>query len=102
MTVTGILRRATALRACASAPQDKIEVDGGKYSKQKLILGTHTSDGDQNHLVLAEVTLPTSESEADASGYDEEAGEVGGYGAAAGRVQVLYLLLADQTIWKHY
>lgn len=65
-----------------------MEIDNGKYTKQKLLLGTHTSDDDQNHLILAEVTLPTSESEVDASGYDEEAGEVGGYGAAAGRVQV--------------
>lgn len=27
----------------------------GNYSKQKLILGTHTSDNEQNHLMLAEV-----------------------------------------------
>ena len=51
-------------------------------------MGTHTSEGEQNHLMIAEVTLPTQESEADASGYDEEAGEVGGYGAASGKFQV--------------
>ena len=56
--------------------QEKVEIDGGKHVKQKMILGTHTSEGEQNHLVLAEVTLPTSDSEADASSYDEEAGEV--------------------------
>lgn len=69
-------------------PQDKVEVDGGRTSKQKLVLGTHTSDGEQNYLMLAEVMLPTQDSETDASGYDEESHEVGGYGAAAGKVQV--------------
>lgn len=27
----------------------------GKYSKQKMVLGTHTSEGEQNYLMLAEV-----------------------------------------------
>ena len=69
--------------------QDKIEVDGGRASKQKVVLGTHTSDGEQNYLMLAEVLLPTQDSETDATGYDEETHEVGGYGAAAGKVQVV-------------
>jgi Histone-binding protein RBBP4 or subunit C of CAF1 complex len=34
--------------------QDKEEVDG-RYSKQKMVLGTHTSEGEQNYLMLAEV-----------------------------------------------
>ena len=38
--------------------------------------------------MLAEVLLPTQDSETDATGYDEESHEVGGYGAAAGKVQV--------------
>lgn len=67
---------------------DKIEVDGGRASKQKVVLGTHTSDNEQNYLMLAEVLLPTQDSETDATGYDEESHEVGGYGAAAGKVQV--------------
>ena len=59
-----------------------------KSAKQRLILGTHTSEGEQNYLMIAEVALPTSDSEAEASQYDEERGEVGGFGAATGRVQV--------------
>ena len=43
--------------------QDKVEVDGGRASKQKVVLGTHTSDSEQNYLMLAEVLLPTQESE---------------------------------------
>lgn len=59
-----------------------------KSSKQKLILGTHTSEGEQNYLMIAEVALPTADSEAEAAQYDEERGEVGGFGAATGKVQV--------------
>ena len=59
-----------------------------KSAKQRLILGTHTSEGEQNYLMIAEVALPTSDSEAEAAQYDEERGEVGGFGAATGRVQV--------------
>ena len=69
-------------------PQDK-QVDKEKRSsKQKLILGTHTSEGEQNYLMVAEVALPASDSEGDAAQYDDERGEVGGFGAATGRVQV--------------
>jgi len=34
--------------------QEKVVVPG-QYSKQKLVLGTHTSEGEQNYLMLAEV-----------------------------------------------
>lgn len=36
--------------------QDQEEVNG-RYSKQKMVLGTHTSEGEQNYLMLAEVPL---------------------------------------------
>jgi Histone-binding protein RBBP4 or subunit C of CAF1 complex len=39
---------------CEAMVQDKEEVDG-RYSKQKMVLGTHTSEGEQNYLMLAEV-----------------------------------------------
>jgi histone-binding protein RBBP4 len=59
------------------------------FSKQQLLLGTHTSEGEQNFLMRAEVQLPLEDSEADARAYDEERGEVGGFGASAGRVAVV-------------
>lgn len=31
------------------------EIVNDKYSKQKMILGTHTSEGEQNYLMIAEV-----------------------------------------------
>ena len=63
-----------------------------KYNKQKMVLGTHTSEMEQNYLMLAEVRLPTADDETDATGYDDERGEVGGFGTAAGKVQVRVLL----------
>ena len=68
--------------------QDKVEVPDSKYSKQKLLLGTHTSEEEQNHLLLAEVHLPTEDSELSSAQYDEESAEVGGYGASPGRVSM--------------
>jgi Histone-binding protein RBBP4 or subunit C of CAF1 complex len=51
---------ASVLRLNECDWQDKEEVDG-RYSKQKMVLGTHTSEGEQNYLMLAEVRqLPAS------------------------------------------
>ena len=37
------------------APQDRVEHPSKDYSTQKLLLGTHTSDNEQNYLMIAEV-----------------------------------------------
>lgn len=66
---------------------EKEEVDG-RYTKQKMVMGTHTSEGEQNYLMLAEVHLPVADAEADIARYDEEEGDTGGFGATAGKVQV--------------
>jgi histone-binding protein RBBP4 len=54
------------------------------YSLQKLLLGTHTAAGDKNHLVIADVKIPTDDTAFDARKYDDQRGEVGGFGAVAG------------------
>ena len=59
---------------------------GKSYSQQTLLLGTHTSEGEQNYLMLAEVQLPFEDTELDARQYDDERGVVGGFGAANGKV----------------
>ncbi|KAI3438030.1 hypothetical protein D9Q98_000473 [Chlorella vulgaris] len=59
------------------------------YSKQQLILGTHTSENEQNYLMRAEVQLPLEESETDGRGYNEEGGEVGGFGTSNGRINIV-------------
>lgn len=47
---------------------------------QRLLLGTHTSEGEANYLQIATVQLPNFEGEMDVRKFDEERGEYGGYG----------------------
>lgn len=39
------------------ALQSRQEFPGKEYSTQKLVLGTHTSDNEQNYLMIAEVQV---------------------------------------------
>jgi histone-binding protein RBBP4 len=66
---------------------DRQEPASKDYSVQKLILGTHTSDNEPNYLMLAEVQLPLDDSENDARHYDDERGEIGGFGCSGGKVK---------------
>lgn len=63
-------------------------LEGKDYTVQKLLLGTHTSSDEQNHLVIANVKLPNDESQVDASRYDSERGEYGGFGSVAGKIEI--------------
>jgi histone-binding protein RBBP4 len=58
---------------------DKLSEEGKKYTTHRLLIGTHTSNDHQNYLQIAHVELPkpTIPSERD---FDEEKGEIGGYG----------------------
>ncbi|KAL4437477.1 hypothetical protein ABPG77_003458 [Micractinium sp. CCAP 211/92] len=76
----------------------KEEKSDAGYSKQQLILGTHTSEGEQNYLMRAEVQLPLEESETDGRGYDEERGEVGGFGSSAGRINIVQQINHDGEV----
>ncbi len=58
---------------------DKTTPAGKDYSIQRLILGTHTSDAEQNYLMIAEVKLPLDDTPVEASKYDDQR-EAGGYG----------------------
>lgn len=51
--------------------QFKRERPSGEYSVEKLILGTHTSDNEQNHLMIAEIRIPSENAEVDASKYND-------------------------------
>mmetsp|Transcript_16441 Transcript_16441/g.35544 ORF Transcript_16441/g.35544 Transcript_16441/m.35544 type:complete len:418 (+) Transcript_16441:210-1463(+) len=77
---------------------EKEVVPGKDYSKQKLILGTHTSDGEQNYLMIAEVQLPLEDSELDARQYDDERNEVGGFGGTHGKVHVIQQINHDGEV----
>ena len=99
--------RPAALSCLPPAYQERTEHPSKEYSTQKLLLGTHTSDNEQNYLMIAEVQvrvcrsavqrtafearrraqLPLEDTEVDARQYDDERAETGGFGAGAARVQ---------------
>ncbi|EPY87308.1 histone-binding protein RBBP4 [Camelus ferus] len=64
-----------------------IRPEGKDFSIHRLVLGTHTSD-EQNHLVIASVQLPNDDAQFDASHYDSEKGEFGGFGSVSGKIEI--------------
>lgn len=78
-------------------PGKEVVQDRG-YSKQKMVLGTHTAEHEQNYLMIAEVQLPQEDTELDARQYDDERNEVGGYGAGQGRVNVIQQMNHDGEV----
>jgi len=63
-------------------------VEGEGMEVHKVILGTHTSNGEQNHLMIATVSLPSPDAEVDARKYEDERGELGGFGGVRGKVDI--------------
>jgi histone-binding protein RBBP4 len=61
--------------------------EGKDFSTHRLILGTHTSD-EHNHLLVASVQIPNDDAQFDASHYDSDRAEFGGFGAVSGRIEV--------------
>lgn len=59
-----------------------------EVSIHKMLLGTHTSGAEANHLIIAEVALPLPETEIDARKYDDEKGEVGGFGGSLSKIDI--------------
>ena len=70
---------------------DVVRPEGKDYSIHRLILGTHTSD-EQNHLLIASVQLPNEDAMFDASHYDSEKGEFGGFGSVSGQSSTLIVI----------
>lgn len=69
-------------------PSVKVQ-DNKDYAVHKLILGTHTSGSEQNYLMIANVNLPVAGAEIDNRTYDDEKGEMGGFGGVHGKVREL-------------
>ena len=67
---------------------DKRAVAGKDHSIHRLVLGTHTTDGEQNYLMIAEARLPNEDAEIDARKYDDERGEAGGFSGANTKVEI--------------
>ena len=58
-------------------------VPDSNYSKHRILIGTHTSHGQNNFLEIASVQLPKPP-KPDVKDYNEETGEIGGYGGGPG------------------
>jgi len=67
---------------------DKRAVPGKDYSIHRLVLGTHTTDGEQNYLMIAEAKLPNEDAEVDARKYDDERNEAGGFGGVNAKIEI--------------
>ena len=70
--------------------------DCDDYSIHKMVIGTHTSPlsaeqgapNEQNHLIIAKVKLPNENTELDVRKYDDQRGELGGYGGTSAKFEV--------------
>lgn len=77
---------------------DLEKVEGKDYSLQRLLLGTHTSDNEPNFLQIASIQLPNEDTDIDASKFDEDRGEYGGYGNIPCRINIQQKILHDGEI----
>lgn len=66
---------------------DVKEPEGKNYKVHRLLLGTHTSSNAPNYLQIAEVQIPKP-AEPNAANYDEERGEIGGYGQEVAAIKM--------------
>ncbi|KAF4025422.1 hypothetical protein G4228_017551 [Cervus hanglu yarkandensis] len=66
---------------------DVTRPEGKEFSIHRLVLGTHMSD-EQNHLVIASVQLPNDDAQFDASHYNSDNGEFGGFGLVSGKTEI--------------
>ncbi|KAI9841258.1 MAG: Histone acetyltransferase type B subunit 2 [Thelocarpon superellum] len=62
---------------------DKQSHPDKNFATHRLLLGTHTSKEANNYIQIAHVQLPNA-AKPDVRNYDEERGEIGGYGNGAG------------------
>jgi len=67
---------------------DVTRPEGKDYRTHRMILGTHTSGDEQNHLIIADAQLPAEGSDLDERKYDEEKGEIGGFGSSSCKIEV--------------
>ena len=71
---------------------------GKDYSLQRLLIGTHTSESEKNHLMVAEVRLPNDDAQLDLRKYDEHS-EQGGFGLSqAGKIIIKQKIVHDGEV----
>ncbi|KAI1432662.1 WD domain-containing protein [Xylaria sp. CBS 124048] len=71
---------------------DVKEPEGRNCRIHRVLLGTHTSDGKPNYVQVAEVEIAKSISP-NSRDYDEERGEIGGYGKAVDQVAMKWKIV---------
>lgn len=67
------------------------------HTIHRLLIGTHTSNGAQNYLQIANVELPTNITP-NPHDYDEDRGEIGGYGSSSTGEQAAIKMNIEQKI----
>ncbi|KAK3828945.1 MAG: hypothetical protein J3Q66DRAFT_376682 [Benniella sp.] len=72
--------------------------EGKDYTVQRLLIGTHTSDNDQNYLQIAQVQLPSDSNPIDTRKFDDERGEVGGFGGTECKINVTQRINHDGEV----
>lgn len=83
-----------------SISQFKREKGSGEFSVEKLVLGTHTSDGEQNYLMIAEARIPNENAEIDGTKYhDRETEDHGGYKTGQqGKIEIIQRINHDGEV----
>lgn len=82
---------------CQWLPGKDVSTEGG-YSVQKLLLGTHTSDAEQNYVMVATVQLPEEDTPVDVRKYDDTK-DVGGFGTGKdGKIKVIIKMNHDGEV----
>lgn len=71
-----------------------------QYSQHKLILGTQSDGTDQNYLMIADVLLPSESMPVDARKYDDERGEVGGFGGTLSKINIKIKINHDGDVHR--
>ncbi|KAJ2295834.1 Histone acetyltransferase type B subunit 2, partial [Coemansia sp. RSA 2706] len=69
--------------------------EGKDYTLQRLLLGTHTSDNEQNYLQIAQVQVPRDDVSPDQHKLNPESGELGGYGGAECKIKIVQRINHD-------
>ncbi|KAH6562161.1 hypothetical protein BASA50_007695 [Batrachochytrium salamandrivorans] len=72
--------------------------EGKDYVLQRLLIGTHTSEGAQNYLQIAQAQLPNENVEVDGRNNDPERGEAGGYGGADCKINIIQKINHDGEV----
>jgi len=67
---------------------DIIRPEGKDYTFQRLLIGTHTSGAEKNYLQIAQVQMPADNAEINEKKYDDESGEIGGFGGTECKITI--------------